>query len=294
MPLAVLPVTPLDLAYPSAVQDVFAAGFTDPPNLALPLLHPGQDIFSPGFRKLRDEHATVYSASSDSRWQYSTKCIDTDPTVPTIQEVVDEKASFNGVTNGNVNETMAVDRRAAALATAPSAPGGGAVVGMATWEVYHRSRTPEEWMPPNGVTWLPEGSEERRQAEAFFVALWKKRAEIWEGRKYVYLQFLSVHPAHRRRGIASRIMQWGIDIADQLHLPIYLEATLMGVPLYEKLGFQLLKENFFVRNVGFLRERGFLELGSDDLKIPIMVKMPSAAKGMTFEEWKEKGFPDFP
>lgn len=89
-------------------------------------------------------------------------------------------------------------------------------------------------------------------------------------------------------------MQWGIDIADQLHLPIYLEATLMGVPLYEKLGFQLLKENFFVRNVGFLRERGFLELGSDDLKIPIMVKMPSAAKGMTFEEWKEKGFPDFP
>lgn len=194
MPLAVLPVTPLDLAYPSAVQDVFAAGFTDPPNLALPLLHPGQDIFSPGFRKLRDEHATVYSASSDSRWQYSTKCIDTDPTVPTIQEVVDEKASFNGVTNGNVNETMAVDRRAAALATAPSAPGGGAVVGMATWEVYHRSRTPEEWMPPNGVTWLPEGSEERRQAEAFFVALWKKRAEIWEGRKYVCAYFLSLLP----------------------------------------------------------------------------------------------------
>lgn len=33
-------------------------------------------------------------------------------------------------------------------------------------------------------------------------------------------------------------------------------------------------------------------LGTEtDIEVPLMVKMPSAAKGMTFDEWREKGYP---
>ncbi len=55
--------------------------------------------------------------------------------------------------------------------------------------------------------------------------------------------------------------------------------------LYKKMGFEVLDEQI-------VHEAALL--GTDeDIVVPLMVKMPSCAKGMTFSEWRETGYPEF-
>lgn len=80
-------------------------------------------------------------------------------------------------------------------------------------------------------------------------------------------------------------MQWGIDAAEQMNLPVYLESSQKGYGLYVKMGFETLKEKI-VHSPEVTGEK-------EPIEVPLMVKMPSAAKGLTFEEWRAKGFPAF-
>lgn len=55
--------------------------------------------------------------------------------------------------------------------------------------------------------------------------------------------------------------------------------------LYKKMGFEVLEEEI-------VHEAALL--GTDeDIVVPLMVKMPSSAKGLTFKEWRESGYPEF-
>ena len=50
---------------------------------------------------------------------------------------------------------------------------------------------------------------------------------------------LATDPKHHRRGAGRRIVKWGTDVADKSKgLPCYLEASHVGVPLYERMGFE--------------------------------------------------------
>lgn len=51
---------------------------------------------------------------------------------------------------------------------------------------------------------------------------------------------MAVVPDHRRLGIASRIMEWGVTKADELRVEAWMESSPMAKPLYEKFGFQSL------------------------------------------------------
>lgn len=51
---------------------------------------------------------------------------------------------------------------------------------------------------------------------------------------------LGTHPNFRRRGAASLMLRWGCQQADEAGLPIYIDSSEDGVPVYEKLGFQAL------------------------------------------------------
>jgi hypothetical protein len=42
---------------------------------------------------------------------------------------------------------------------------------------------------------------------------------------------------HRRKGVASLFLNWGLNRADELGLETWLEASEQGQPIYEKLGF---------------------------------------------------------
>lgn len=78
-------------------------------------------------------------------------------------------------------------------------------------------------------------------------------------------------------------MSWGMNLADQLELPIYLEASKKGEGLYRKVGFETLKEKIVHRP----EVTGMTE----GIEVPLMVRMPSAAGGVTYEEWAKRGFP---
>lgn len=53
------------------------------------------------------------------------------------------------------------------------------------------------------------------------------------------LNFCFTQPKHRRRGVGRLLMEWGIKKADELGLPSYIEATDIGLKLYEAYGFKV-------------------------------------------------------
>lgn len=90
----------------------------------------------------------------------------------------------------------------------------------------------------------------------------------------VDLQTVAVHPSHQRRGVGKLLMEWGMDVAERMNVPVYLEATHEGVPLYEKCGFETLNEGILLKPEVTKLEK--------DVVAPLMVRMP---KGLRFEEW---------
>ncbi|KAL1311537.1 hypothetical protein AAFC00_001657 [Neodothiora populina] len=67
------------------------------------------------------------------------------------------------------------------------------------------------------------------------------RREIMKGQPHVYLCTLFVLPEHQRRGVGHAAMQWGMEKADALGLPAYLEGSEAGKGLYERWGFEFVK-----------------------------------------------------
>jgi hypothetical protein len=75
-------------------------------------------------------------------------------------------------------------------------------------------------------------------------------------------------------------MDWGVDVAEKMSVPVYLEATLEGVPLYEKMGFERLSEGPVIKPE--------VSHWKSEVVAPLMVKMP-ASGGKGFDEWAMNG-----
>lgn len=52
------------------------------------------------------------------------------------------------------------------------------------------------------------------------------------------LEILGVHPAYQGRGLASKLLKWGLQRADEEGVEVYLSSSPEGRPMYEKNGFQ--------------------------------------------------------
>lgn len=66
----------------------------------------------------------------------------------------------------------------------------------------------------------------------------KAKRAILGGRAYVYLHILATAPEHQGRGAGSMQLEWGLAKAEALGLPVYLESTMTGQPLYLHHGFK--------------------------------------------------------
>jgi GNAT superfamily N-acetyltransferase len=56
------------------------------------------------------------------------------------------------------------------------------------------------------------------------------------------LSFCFVHPEYQRRGIASLLLRWGTQKADELHANIWLTSTPQAVSTYEKSGWKVVDQ----------------------------------------------------
>ncbi|KAL4739960.1 acyl-CoA N-acyltransferase [Aspergillus similis] len=132
----------------------------------------------------------------------------------------------------------------------------GKLVGLTRWAVYAEDQPVEKSVEEAVEARLSTDIPERRDdvARAIYTAVeLGKREFLGVGtiennengimlRKRVELEALLVHPDYQRKGIAKRLLAWGIEEAERLGIDTWLEATEQGRPVYEKSGFQPLRE----------------------------------------------------
>ncbi|KAM0323349.1 hypothetical protein ACHAQA_008942 [Verticillium albo-atrum] len=110
--------------------------------------------------------------------------------------------------------------------------GTDAVVGWAKWFVYEES-TPK----PKIRTYGPGLNLEAAKAQ--FGAIDEVRERNMTGKPSVYLSVLVVHPDHQGKGVGKKLLSWGLQEAARLNLPVWLESSPAGKPLYDKSGFKV-------------------------------------------------------
>ncbi|KAK3303903.1 uncharacterized protein B0T15DRAFT_534937 [Chaetomium strumarium] len=159
----------------------------------------------------------------------------------------------------------------------------GDIVGMGLLDIYMPPGRADEERKFEGVPWL-EG-EQRERAEKVLQPLWEAREKLFGGQPYIYVHVIGVTPEHQGKKAGAVMVSFGIDLCDRTGLPLYFEASPTTVGMYEKFGYERLRETV-VHKAALL--------GTDsDVSVPLMVRMPKAAGGMGFYEWKEKGYPSF-
>ncbi|KAK3936780.1 hypothetical protein QBC46DRAFT_394186 [Diplogelasinospora grovesii] len=148
------------------------------------------------------------------------------------------------------------------------------IVGMTLCDIFVKPRSGEERKNP-GIGWLQ--GEQKERCEKVLNPLWDTREKLWGGRQYIYVHAFAVDPKHQGRGAGAALVKALIALSDQSNLPIYLESSPPTEGLYAKLGFQRLKESVI---------HDAAVLGTDkDVEVPLMVKLPSKAGNVSFEEW---------
>ncbi|KAI5122867.1 hypothetical protein M0805_003160, partial [Coniferiporia weirii] len=92
-------------------------------------------------------------------------------------------------------------------------------------------------------------------------AMRKGREEFANERECYILRTLVVHPNVQRRGIGSALLKHCFALADAAGVPIYLEASQAGAPLYTAHGFETIRT---------LQ----VEYAGEVVKLPVMVREP--------------------
>ncbi|PVH98878.1 hypothetical protein DM02DRAFT_680836 [Periconia macrospinosa] len=112
----------------------------------------------------------------------------------------------------------------------------------------------EESFPINGCittveNWSISKAYVRRDGDlarrvAFGKTMGYVKSKYWEQTypENYHLILLTTHPDYRRRGAATALSKWGIDQGRRAGIAIGVEASPMGFPLYQHLGFVLQEE----------------------------------------------------
>ncbi|KAJ4385916.1 hypothetical protein N0V85_007981 [Neurospora sp. IMI 360204] len=150
----------------------------------------------------------------------------------------------------------------------------GEILGMGLVDIFVRERSEEE-RKNHGVPWL-EG-EQRERTEKVLNPLHDMREQLFGGKPYIYAHVIGVDPKCQGRQVRSRP-----PVSERCQLPIYFESSPSSIGLYEKAGYEILKETI-VHKAETLGVK-------EDIVVPLVVRMPSSANGVSFYE---KGYPNF-
>ncbi|KAJ5766135.1 Acyl-CoA N-acyltransferase [Penicillium nucicola] len=97
----------------------------------------------------------------------------------------------------------------------------------------HEPEQPAEWAP----------SCDGELCDQFFSGMEQSKAKWMGDRPHYYLDMLAVHPSYQGRGLASRLLKWGLERADREGVEVYLSSSPEGRPVYEKYGFRFLESS---------------------------------------------------
>ncbi|KAF2665364.1 acyl-CoA N-acyltransferase [Microthyrium microscopicum] len=151
------------------------------------------------------------------------------------------EASIRNIAKGNVSR---LSNPAVRMMKAVDTEAGNKVVGAAIW-LFPVSAELASQAPVATVS-LVGIPEQNHEAKAELIKMIEAgRKEIMGTREHVYLASIAVRPDAQRQGIGKKLTEWGIDEAQRLELPIYLDATPQGKGLYEKFQFELIEEVAF-------------------------------------------------
>ncbi|KAF2147886.1 hypothetical protein K461DRAFT_283477 [Myriangium duriaei CBS 260.36] len=114
------------------------------------------------------------------------------------------------------------------------------IVGCAQWYMYTDKRTEEEAKVPHyllSAEWVEDGSD-KEKALNFMEPFLQARVQRMGTNPYGLLMYMAVRPEWRRQGASTMCVKWGLNKCQELGIPAYLEASEMGAPVYQKLGFE--------------------------------------------------------
>ncbi|KAI4128074.1 MAG: hypothetical protein LQ347_004332 [Umbilicaria vellea] len=119
---------------------------------------------------------------------------------------------------------------------------GDRIVAYAKWNVPVRadepgaaSRSSSSSSNPDALPLWPDDAN-KALCDRFFSELRDKRKEVMRDRPHYYLETLATLLEHRDRNAASLLIRWGLDRADRDGFEAYVEASLVGAPIYEQFG----------------------------------------------------------
>jgi ribosomal protein S18 acetylase RimI-like enzyme len=142
--------------------------------------------------------------------------------------------------------------------TEDSDPEGQKVVGAAFWERFGKSKAAKSWQRPNSgpvkalerslqyledryfTLFIGDRSADKKRIAEFFASLEDSFPEE-AFKEYWQLQVLIVDPLYQGRGVGSMLTKWGLERAREERCCATLEASVPGLPMYKKLGFQVTK-----------------------------------------------------
>ncbi|KAI1374519.1 hypothetical protein F4677DRAFT_447156 [Hypoxylon crocopeplum] len=113
----------------------------------------------------------------------------------------------------------------------------GDVIGGTQWIIHETNPFAKE-QPEKTIYWLPEGPA-KEIGNQLLRDLGKHRPGIMS-KPHLLISYCFVHSAHRNRGAASLMLQWGTKKADELGLDAFVESTEMARSAYEKHGFYVI------------------------------------------------------
>ncbi|THX28275.1 hypothetical protein D6D12_04946 [Aureobasidium pullulans] len=110
----------------------------------------------------------------------------------------------------------------------------GKIVGASNWRVHMGSVPKHELAEEDlGWGWLECDEEKLNKVKGVITGIMGVRKRL----------FTEPYCHYQRRGIGSMMLQWGSDLADQLFLPSWVEASPAGNFLYRKFGYKDIEVN---------------------------------------------------
>jgi predicted N-acetyltransferase YhbS len=83
------------------------------------------------------------------------------------------------------------------------------------------------------------------------------------------LHILAVLPEYQGRGTGSKLIREGLEVVDEKGWPVWLGATVVALPLYKKVGFE----------VDYMFEFDMAPYGGNTVEKHIIMIRPAAVKG---------------